>query len=98
MEIAYISGPISKRDYDEAVREFNGAAAVLEELGYEVLNPLDNGLPREAPYNDHMVRDIEMLLRADIVFMLPDWEYSDGARVEHFIANTYKKRVYYNGL
>ena len=95
---AYISGRITGLPYDEVERAFFGAEAVLEALDYEVLNPLKNGLDRTASWREHMTADIAMLMQADVVFMLPDWNESKGARIEHYIANEMKKTVYYNGL
>lgn len=91
----YISGQISGRDYSDVMHEFLNKEVELEEQGYEVLNPLNNGLLPCHSYNEHMVRDIEMLFQADEVYMLSNWHLSKGARVEHFIANTYGKAIFY---
>ena len=93
-EKIYLSGGISGRLLEEVKREFLNKEIELEENGYEVLNPFRNGLDANAPYFEHMLKDIEMLFQADAIYMLRDWNLSDGARVEHFIANTYKKKVF----
>ncbi len=50
------------------------------------VNPLKNGLPNIATWDQHMVRDIELLLTCDSICLLPDWQQSKGARIEAFIA------------
>ena len=95
MKKIYISGRISGLPYTEAVERFTAAKAFLETLGYEALNPTDNGIDPESSWNDHMVADIRMLLEADSVFMLPDWRDSKGARIEHNIALELQKPIHY---
>lgn len=99
----YLSGPISGLPYSEVQTAFNAAADLARKAGktfysgqpIAVVSPLDNGLPVEAPYNDHLAADIAMLLDCDAVLMLRGWHTSKGARSEHFIAHTYGKRIVY---
>lgn len=82
----YISGPISGYDYEERRRTFARWAAALWETGFEPVNPMENGVPEDAPGEAHMRADLKMLLKCDSIMMLRGWERSLGARVEHEVA------------
>ena len=82
----YISGPITGLPYEEVEKSFNEADIRLQEQGYEVVNPLNNGLPRESTWNEHMIADIKLLLDCDAIYMLNGWEISKGACIEFNIA------------
>ena len=93
----YISGKIgdiTDPAVEQAVVEkFANAQELLEELGLEVENPLNNGLPRNAPWIQHLGRDLEILDGCDGIFMLRDWKTSRGAGHEFDYANRERKVV-----
>ncbi len=77
--IAYIAGKISG---DPTYREkFAHAQEVLEHRGYIVLNPAL--LPEGMNPKDYMRICMPMLDTADRVFLLPEWDESRGATLEH---------------
>lgn len=82
----YISGKITGLPFPEVEARFQDAEDLLEALDLEPVNPLRNGLTNEHSWNEHMVKDIEMLLGCDGILMLDNWESSDGATIERFIA------------
>ena len=82
----YISGPISGLPLETVYNNFTNAEVRLLEQGYEVVNPLNNGLPRESTWNEHMRADLKLLLDCDAIYMLNGWERSKGARIEFNIA------------
>lgn len=82
----YISGPITGVPYEKVEKAFNEAETRLKEQGYEVVNPLNNGLPRESKWNEHMRADLKLLLDCDAIHMLNGWEYSKGASLEYDLA------------
>ena len=82
MKKIYISGPISGYDINERKDAFAKAQEVLELCGYEVRNPFDNGLDREASTHEHMRADLKMLLDCDEILMLKGWNRSAGCNVE----------------
>lgn len=82
----YISGPITGLPYEEVEKAFNEAETRLKEQGYEVVNPLNNGLPRESTWNDHMRADLKLLLDCDAIYMLDGWTNSKGAEIEFNLA------------
>jgi hypothetical protein len=81
----YISGPISGME-DGNRRAFEMASMQLDICGYESVSPHRNGLPIDAEWTDHMRADIRMLLHCDALAMLPGWERSKGAKIEHGLA------------
>lgn len=84
----YLSGPMTGLPgYNYPT--FHAAARRLRSLGYYVFNPAesfdgDTSRPRE----DYMRKDIEMLLQADMVALLPGWEKSKGVAVELAVATS----------
>ena len=91
----YLSGAISSRPIDQARRQFAEAEAKLQEWGFEVLNPFNNGLIESASWGDHMKADIKMLLGADAIYMLDGWVESKGARLEYIIAGALGMSINY---
>lgn len=84
--LIYISGAITGRPIQEYREHFETAAKSLSAQGYEVVNPLNNGLPEEATWHEHMRADIRLLTYCDEIFMLKGWERSTGAAAEHALA------------
>lgn len=84
----YISGPISGHDLEVRREVFSDAAKAAAALGFEPVSPFDNGVPEDAPWEDHMRADIKMLLDCHAILMLPGWHHSKGATTEIIIAQT----------
>lgn len=91
----YISGQISGLPYDEVVAKFATAEAKLQAQGYETVNPLNNGIPINAPWELHVALDIVLLMGCESIYLLPDWEHSRGATLEKTIAELTGKRLIY---
>ena len=89
----YLSGPISGYDYEERRMTFSRLAEVMQKVGLEPVNPMENGVPKEAASEVHMRADLKMLLECDSIMMLNGWERSLGARVEHEVALSCGLRV-----
>lgn len=85
-ENIYLSGPISGYDLDERRLLFGKIENCLSRNGYEVFNPLKNGLPDDAAYEEHMRTDIRALTECDTIVFLPGWEHSAGCRTEFIVA------------
>lgn len=89
----YISGKITGIPIQEAETKFQAAQDLLEELGFDVVNPLKNGLKKNSSYEEHMKIDIELLISCDIVYMLNGWIDSVGACIEYDIAVRMGKKI-----
>ena len=83
----YISGAISGREPNEVRKDFERAEKLLKSLGWEVVNPLANGLTDAHTWEEHMRADLHLLLECDKVAVLPGWVESKGARLEVFVAS-----------
>lgn len=82
---AYISGRITGLELQEAEANFENASNLIESIGMVAVNPLV-GADQSKTWEQHMVRDIEMLMGCDAILMLNDWHESRGARIEKYIA------------
>ena len=65
---------------------FNEAAARLRGQGFEVVNTAEINPDHSMPWAQCMRRDIAELVKCDAIYLLPGWEQSKGATLEHHIA------------
>ncbi|MBR2582402.1 MAG: DUF4406 domain-containing protein [Oscillospiraceae bacterium] len=86
----YIAGKISGDPNYRA--KFRAASCRFTLPGVSVLNPAD--LPDGMAPGDYMAVCLPMLLQADLVVFLPDWQDSAGARIEHALAEYAGKNIY----
>jgi len=91
----YLSGPMS--GLPELNRPaFYAAAATLQAKGLKVFNPAVIRLRPEASWADYMHEAIAGMMACDSLLMLPDWEKSRGAMVEHWLARACEMPIYYS--
>lgn len=81
----YVAGPMTGID-DFNYPAFNAVADQLRAQGYEVENPADHGIVEGAQWADYMAYDLTRLGLCGVIALLPDWEKSQGARLEVLIA------------
>lgn len=86
MKKIYLSFPMKGRDVEEYTRRARADQEFLENQGFEVASPLDNGLPADAPVSEHMKADYKMLLDCDAIYLCKGWEYSHGCMNELQVA------------
>ena len=86
MKKIYISLPISGYEYSERKQLSMRVQQELEKKGYEVFNPMFNGLPKQATTHEHMRVDFKMLCECDEIVMLPKWNHSAGCAQEFNVA------------
>ena len=94
----YISGKVSGLKKEDVIRRFGNAESLLTEIGFDVVNPLKNGLDFNAPWDEHMVRDIKLLFSCDAVFMMDGWLDSTGAQIEYDIATRMGKTIWFESV
>lgn len=87
-EKVYISGPIAGYDISERKLAFLKVQHMLETIGYQPVNPFDNGVPDDANWRVHMKADIAMLVQCDAIYMMPGWELSKGCKLELDVATS----------
>ena len=75
----YISGPMTGiPEYNRP--EFNRVAQELEAKGYDVINPAS--LPDGFEYVDYIFIAKISILKCDAMYLLKNWEDSEGAKIE----------------
>lgn len=92
--IIYISGKIKNNpNYKE---DFANAEKVINEVGHTPLNPpkLDLALPKLS-YEKYMRIDYALIDIADCIYMLSNWQDSNGAKAEHAYAKSLGKEIIY---
>lgn len=81
----YLSGPMTGiPEYNAPA--FNALATWYRAMGYEVVNPAEVKLPDGATWHDFMRADLKLMLDCTGIHMLPGWENSKGAVIEHDLA------------
>lgn len=85
----YIAGPMT--GYPEFnYPKFKAVAAELRAGGLDVRSPADDEPPNayttDQPYGFYLRRSLRILLDCDEIVLLPGWQDSLGARIEHDIA------------
>lgn len=90
----YISGKITGLNFDETRAKFHEASELIEAIGMTPVNPLI-GADQTKTWEQHMVRDIELLMGCDAIILLDDWNESRGARIEKFIAEQRNMLIFF---
>lgn len=89
----YIAGPMT--GYAEMTfPAFHAEAARLRALGFEVISPAEVDVGPNQTWLSCMRADIKVLVECDAIALLPGWEQSKGAKVEHAIARGLEMRVF----
>ena len=97
-KVIYLSAPISGYDLDERRAMFQRKEDELVKRGYTVLNPMKNGLDASEPTTHHMKRDIVMLLQADAILLLTNWNRSAGCLTELHVATAIGLEVLFDDI
>ena len=81
----YISGPMTGKP-DLNFPAFHAAAAFIRREGVEVVNPAELNLDPGLTWEQCLRTDLMHLLSCQAIAMLPGWQLSRGARLEHHVA------------
>lgn len=82
----YISLPITGYDLEERKIYADNVERRLAGIGWEVVNPLKNGVAPDAHVSEHYKKDIHDMLECDAVFFCNGWRDSYGCRLEFEVA------------
>ena len=88
----YVAGPMTGKP-DLNFPAFNAEARRLRAEGWEVVNPAEINPDHGKPWAECMRSDIAELVTCEAISLLPGWEDSRGATLEHHIAQKLGLRV-----
>jgi hypothetical protein len=92
MTKTYIAGPMTGIK-DLNFPAFHQAAEWLRGMGHEVVNPAEINPDHHMSWEACMRSDIAELVTCDAILLLPGWEDSRGAKLEHHIAERLGMRI-----
>lgn len=77
----YIAGKVTGENYADCVAKFNAQTEILSKQGYEVVNPMDI-VPEGIDWKTAMQICITELMYCNAFYMISDWGFSRGAKIE----------------
>ncbi len=89
----YITGPMSGLP-DLNFPAFHAEADRLRTHGWEVVNPAEINPDKHMTWLECMRTDIAALVFCDAIQLLPGWQNSRGATLEHHIAERLGMQIY----
>ena len=91
----YISGAVSNIPEKEYTRKFKCSQLAFEWIGCKVINPVEIPVTHDRSWKAFMKVDLLALKDCDTIFMMNCWKGSRGAKIEHWFALRYGKRIIY---
>lgn len=91
----YISLPITGHPLEEVRHRADYAKRRLRAHGHEPVSPLEVSSNPDAPYHEHIGRDIAALLQCEAVLFLDGYVSSKGCQLEMEAAEIYGKKLYF---
>lgn len=94
----YLSGKIGGLEWGDAVHNFQVAEHYVKKelfLVRKIVNPTQNSLPRTASWEEHLAKDLNDMIDCDTIAMLPNWQDSSGAKLEHEFAKVRGYNIVY---
>jgi nucleoside 2-deoxyribosyltransferase len=90
----YIAGKVTGEDRAECTAKFANAQKAIQELGFEVINPIEVVGDWDTNWNVAMRLCIAKLTECDALVLLLDWKESSGALIEAKLANSLEIPVF----
>ena len=84
--IIYIAGKVSGIEMEARVL-FKTAEIKLLLQGHDVINPMELPHDHDKTWQSYMRECISAMMKADALYLLPNWRESKGARIEVQLAH-----------
>ena len=84
--IIYIAGKVSGIEIEARVL-FKRAEIELLIQGHDVINPMELEHDHDKTWQSYMRECISAMMKADALYLLPNWRESKGARIEVQLAH-----------
>jgi hypothetical protein len=82
----YIAGKVTGLPQQEVVDKFAKAQNLLEDSGFEVINPTVLITDYDTPWDLAMKLCVKALMDCQCIYLLADWRSSKGANIERNLA------------
>src|SRR5215469_16538110 len=82
MKKCYIAGKVTGLSEQEYRSKFRNAEIAVTVLGYEPINPVEMDHDHDKTWLSYMREALTQFMVCDLLYVLPDWEDSRGARIE----------------
>ena len=93
VSLYYLSGPMSGYP-DFNIPAFNDAAAKLRAKGLQVISPPEIDGSTDKTWDQYLRQDLKALLDCHHIVLMPGWQESRGAKLEHAVAVGLGMRVW----
>ena len=92
----YIAGKISGLNRSNVIQKFEAAQKSLSKKGHQVFIPCVLPAYEEVSHEDYLHICYAIIDVCDAVYMLSDWQQSEGARLEYEYAIEKKKQIFFS--
>lgn len=89
----YIAGKISGLNREDVIKKFEAAQKSLSKKGHQVFIPCVLPAYEEVSHEDYLHICYAIIDVCDAVYMLSDWQQSEGALLEYNYALKNKKKI-----
>lgn len=91
----YIAGKISGLNRSNVIQKFEAAQKSLSKMGHQVFIPCVLPAYEEVSHEDYLHICYAIIDISDAVYMLSDWQQSEGARLEYEYAIDKNKQIFF---
>ncbi len=91
----YISGRITGIPAEKAIVNFAKAKEYITESKMIPVNPMELPHRHNQSWENYMREDLAAMLTCEGVYMLKNWQESEGAKIEYNLAKRLGFKIYY---
>lgn len=91
--LIYVAGKVTGLPYNQVEAKFKHACNYVKSLGYQPINPLDYVQNKNANWEEAKPNLLPVIEKCDGVYLISDWNDSDGAKEELVLFIQQKKLI-----